>query len=72
MSFGEALRTLRGARNLTQAQLAEKALTARVFISYLETGRLLPTPDLEKRLRKALNWTALEDEAFKILGKEPA
>lgn len=72
MNFAEALRTLRLTRNLTQAELAEKALTSRVFISYLETGLLLPTPDLEKRLRKALNWTELEDEAFKILGKEPA
>ncbi len=72
MKFGEALRTLRGTRNLTQAQLAAKALTSRVFISYLETGLLLPTPDLEKRLRDALNWTELEDQAFKILAKEPA
>ena len=72
MSFGEDLRTLRATRGLTQRQLAEKAVTSRVFISYLETGLMLPTPDLEKRLRKALNWTELEDQAFKILGREPA
>ncbi|GAH82122.1 unnamed protein product [marine sediment metagenome] len=72
MSFGRDLRALRLTRNLTQAQLADKALTSRVFISHLETEQLLPTPDLEKRLRKALNWTELEDEAFKILAKEPA
>ena len=70
MSFGNDLRTLRAARNLTQAQLAEKALTSRVFISYLETGKLLPSPDLKRRLREALRWGIYEDRAFEILESE--
>lgn len=72
MDFAQNLRTMRAARNLTQAELAEMAMTSRVFISHLESGKLLPGPDLVARLRKALNWTELEDEAFAILGREPA
>ena len=72
MDFAQNLRTMRATRNLTQAELADMAMTSRVFISHLESGKLLPGPDLEKRLRKALNWTELEDEAFEILGREPA
>lgn len=70
MNFGDKLRTLRGTRNLSQAQVAEMALTSRVFISYLETGKMLPSPDLEARLRKALDWTDLEEKAFDILSRE--
>lgn len=70
MTYGEQLRTLRATRNLSQAELAEKALTARVFISYLETGKMLPSPDLAVRLREALDWTELEDEAFALMERE--
>ena len=72
MDFGHNLRTLRVARGLTQGELADVAMTSNVFISHIETGKMLPGIDLEKRLRKALNWTELEDEAFAILGREPA
>lgn len=71
MNFAERLRTMRTARGLTQVQLAEVAMTSPTFISHVETGKLLPSPYLEQRLRKALNWTELEDEAFKILEREP-
>jgi len=72
MDFGQNLKTMRTIRNLSQAELAELAGTNRVFISHLETGKMLVTPDLEKRLRKALNWTELEDKAFAILGRDEA
>lgn len=72
MDFGQNLKTMRTQRKLTQAQLADLALTSQAFISHIEIGKLLPTPDLVARLRKALNWTELEDEAFAILGREPA
>lgn len=71
--FGRNLRIMRVVhRNLTQAELAELAMTSRVFISHIEVGKMLPSPDLEKRLREALDWGDLEDEAFAILGREPA
>lgn len=71
MDFGRNLKTMRFARKLTQAQLADKAVTSQVFISAMETGKMLPSPDLEARLRKALDWGTLEDKAFAILSKEP-
>jgi len=72
MSFGEDLKTMRTIRKLTQEQLADKAMTSQAFISHIESGKLLPSPDLEKRLRKALQWGEMEDEAFAILSKESA
>ena len=72
MSFAEDLKAMRTIRKLTQAQLADKAMTSQAFVSHIEGGKLLPSPDLKKRLRKALGWTELEDEAFAILGREPA
>ena len=70
-NFAKNLKTMRVIRGLTQAQLADKAFTSQAFVSHLETGKMLATPELELRLREALNWTELEDEAFKILGREP-
>ena len=64
MNFAQQLRTMRAARGLSQEELAEAALTSASFVSHIETGKLRPTPDLEQRLRKALGWTELEDEAF--------
>lgn len=71
MSFAEDLKTMRTIRNLTQAELADKAMTSQAFVSHIETGKMLPTEELRRRLKKALNWTALEDEAFAILSREP-
>jgi len=70
MDFAENLRTMRTARNLTQVQLADKAMTSPAFISHMETGKMLPTPSLKHRLREALDWGELEDKAFEILGRE--
>ncbi len=72
MSFGEDLKTMRTIRQLTQAQLADKAMTSQAFVSHIETDKMLPTPELEKRLKEALNWGPIEDKAFEILGREPA
>ena len=72
MNFPERLKTMRTARGLTQEQLAEKAMTSASFVSHIETGKLRPTPDLEQRLRKALDWGDLEDKAFELLEPEPA
>lgn len=70
MDFGRNLKTMRAMRNLSQAQLADMAMTSRVFISHIEVGKLVAPPDLEQRLRKALDWGDLEDEAFAILSRE--
>lgn len=70
MNFAERLRTMRAARDLTQEALAEAAMTSATFISHLETGKMLPTPELERRLREALRWGEDEDKAFVILERE--
>ena len=70
MDFAQNLKTMRTVRKLTQEQLADKAMTSPAFISHLETGKMLPTPDLEKRLKEALGWGELEEKAFEILGRE--
>ena len=70
MDFAHNLKTMRTIRKLTQEQLADKAMTSQAFISHIEGGKLLPSADLKARLRVALDWTALEDEAFAILGRE--
>jgi len=49
--FGAHLRELRTARDLSQAQLAERARSSKVFISNLERG--LTTPSLGMLLRLA-------------------
>jgi len=70
MDFGQKLKTMRAVRNLSQAELAELVITSRVFISHIEVGKLLPSPDLEQRLRKALDWGPIEDEAFESLERK--
>ena len=70
MDFARRLRTIRAARGFTQIELADVAMTTQFFISAIEQGKMLPTPDLEKRLKKALGWTELEEKAFEILGRE--
>lgn len=70
MDFGRNLKTMRTIRNLTQAELAELAFTSRPLISLIETGEILPSPDLKARLRKVLDWTEREDEALNLLKPE--
>lgn len=70
MDFGHNLRTMRAARNLTQIELAEAAMTSQVFVSAIELGKMLPSPELESRLRKALGWNDLDDKALEMLERE--
>lgn len=72
MDFAQNLKTMRTIRKLTQAELADKAMTSPAFISHIETGKVLPTQSLKRRLREALNWTDVEDKAFELLEQEPA
>lgn len=55
--FGVRLRELRLARDITQADLAEKAQVALSHLSKLEKGEAAPGLDLLDRLAKALNTT---------------
>jgi transcriptional regulator with XRE-family HTH domain len=67
--FGAHLRSLRIARGLTQAQLANLARTSKPFISNLERGRTTPTLGMLLRLAAALEY--LPSEMIKIFDPEP-
>jgi transcriptional regulator with XRE-family HTH domain len=58
--FGEHLRDLRVARNLTQTELADRCGSNRPFISNLERGVKIPSLTMVLRLAEALDCTACD------------
>lgn len=70
MNFGNKLKVMRALRGLSQERLAKLVDTRRVNIIQIEAGELIPGPDLESRIREALDWPADADEAFAILAGE--
>ena len=71
-TFAERLRLMRAKAGLSQRDLEE--LTGINFrdISKIEQGIFLPTPNIERRLREALNWTPEVDEALDRIVPEQA
>ncbi|NLD44871.1 MAG: helix-turn-helix transcriptional regulator [Chloroflexi bacterium] len=67
MEFNVRLRILRAAHNFSQAQLGEIAGIDTKFISHVETGKMLPSPEWEQRIRAALGWTPAVDAALDAL-----
>lgn len=74
MTFGERLRELRKAKNLSQRALAEKVGINFTYLSKVESERLdfaqYPSEDLIRKLAKALG--ADEDELLLLAKKIPA
>lgn len=58
--FGRRLKTLRLAREISQAALAKKATVSREYVCKLEGGLYDPTLGVLQRLAKALNITVAE------------
>jgi len=58
--FGQRLRELRVARNLSQAELADRCGSNRPFISNLERGVKVPSLTMILRLADALSSRACE------------
>jgi transcriptional regulator with XRE-family HTH domain len=58
--FGQRLRELRIARNLTQGELADRCGSNRPFISNLERGVKVPSLTMILRLAEALKCRACE------------
>jgi transcriptional regulator with XRE-family HTH domain len=56
ITFAATLKLLRTLRRMSQIELARAAGVAPTCISYLETGKVLPGPDWERRLRDALGY----------------
>ena len=73
MQFGEKVRELRKAKNLTQRDLADKVAVNFTYISKIENGKLdfgdYPSDDLVRRLAKALG--ANTDEFLLLAEKMP-
>jgi transcriptional regulator with XRE-family HTH domain len=56
MDFATTLKLLRTLRRMSQIDLAKATGVAPTCISYLETGKILPGPDWERRLLAALGY----------------
>ena len=54
-TFGQLLRTTRGARRLSQLQLAVEADVSQRHLSFLESGRALPSREMVLQLARALD-----------------
>ncbi len=55
MDYGRAIRLVRGARHLSQTELAEKLDVDRSIVSYWESGNRTPSAEMQQRLAKALD-----------------
>jgi len=67
MDFAKQLRIVRIARGVTQKELCTAAGVPEALISFIESGKIMPQPHIEAKLRAALSWPAEADEAFRIL-----
>jgi transcriptional regulator with XRE-family HTH domain len=56
MDFATTLKLLRTLRRMSQIDLAKAAGVAPTCMSYLETGKVLPGPDWQRRLLDALGY----------------
>jgi transcriptional regulator with XRE-family HTH domain len=68
MDFGQRLRIMRLARGLTQGDVVGiMGEGDRMILSRIESGRLLPSSDLERLLRIALAWGPEQDEGLAMI-----
>lgn len=72
MDIGTQIRVMRAARGVSQRELARLAGIAGRELSLIETGKMLPTPELRDKIERALRWPAQADVAFAILEGEAA
>jgi transcriptional regulator with XRE-family HTH domain len=54
---------------MSQLELAYRSGVANVTLSQIETGKFLPTPELDKAIRDGLSWTDHEDAALEMLAE---
>ena len=60
MNVGERIREKRNSLGITQSELAERAVTSRGNINYIEAGIRSPSLELLGRIAAALDTTAVE------------
>jgi len=69
MDYGTKLRVMRAVRGISQIDLGYISGVANVTISQIETGKFLPTPELDRAIRAGLGWTEHEDAALEMLAE---
>ena len=69
MNFGTQMRILRRVRKMSQRDLGDLVGISRSYITGIELGIVNCTPEIEIRIRAAVNWPAQADEAFDILAE---
>jgi transcriptional regulator with XRE-family HTH domain len=72
MGIGTQIRVMRAARGMSQQDLAAASGVPSYTLSLVETGKTLPTPEMEAVIKRALRWPARAEEAFAILEGEGA
>ncbi|HEV8714435.1 MAG TPA: helix-turn-helix transcriptional regulator [Candidatus Binatia bacterium] len=68
--LGQQVRILRQSKNLTQAELAEKAEVGMKYVGEVERGRTNPTLRLVWRLSEALGVEVFELFLFSVIDRE--
>ena len=69
MDFAQKLRMMRAYRGMTQQTLAEVAHIKGPLISSMETGKVLPGPEMTKVIRAALGWPQEANDMLTRLGQ---
>jgi transcriptional regulator with XRE-family HTH domain len=72
MDYATKLRVLRVARGLSQLELGKRLGIANSYLSWIETGKVIPGGDLESQIRDALCWTERDDAALEMLAEPQA
>lgn len=58
---------MRTARGMSQDELGKKLGIQSYYLSWIETGKVVPAMNLESQIREALGWTEREDAALEML-----
>lgn len=69
MEYADRLRMMRARMNMSQRELSDETQVERSILSRLETGDILPSPDMDRRIRAALGWTPQVDAALDALAE---
>lgn len=69
MDFGLKMRTMRTLRKLSQEDLGMIVGVSDGYISWIEIGRLNPTPTQEHDIRVALGWPEVVDGMLEMVAK---
>jgi len=67
MDYAVRLRMMRARCNMTQRELSARTGVERSIISRLETGEIMPSPDMDANIRATLGWNASVDAALDAL-----